>query len=71
MKCAHGATVGDLDREAMFYLQSRGIPPNEARALLIEAFVGEILENAPKGPVSDHIAEAIANWMFGDAGKDA
>ena len=71
VKCAHGATVGDLDREAMFYLQSRGIPPNEARALLIEAFVGEILENAPKGPVSDHIAEAIANWMFGDAGKDA
>lgn len=39
VKCAHGATVGELDRQALFYLQSRGLPPAEAKALLLQAFV--------------------------------
>lgn len=66
VKCAHGATVGDLDKAAMFYLESRGIPPHQARALLIEAFVGEILEDAPEGAVRDHIEGAISEWMSED-----
>jgi Fe-S cluster assembly protein SufD len=63
VKCAHGATVGDLDRTAMFYLESRGIPPHQAKALLIEAFVGEIMDDAPEGPVRDHIGNAVSAWM--------
>jgi Fe-S cluster assembly protein SufD len=43
VKCAHGATVGELDRNALFYLQSRGIPPLEARALLTRAFLSDAL----------------------------
>lgn len=39
VKCAHGATVGELDRQALFYLQSRGLPPAEAKALMLQAFV--------------------------------
>ncbi|AGH49484.1 SufBD protein [Sphingomonas sp. MM-1] len=39
VKCAHGATVGELDRQALFYLESRGLPPAEAKALLLQAFV--------------------------------
>lgn len=39
VKCAHGATVGELDKQALFYLESRGLPPAEAKALLLQAFV--------------------------------
>ena len=45
MKCAHGATVGELDRNALFYLESRGVPPVEARALLTRAFLSDALES--------------------------
>lgn len=65
VKCAHGATVGDLDTDALFYLESRGIPPMDAKALLIEAFVAEALEGLPDGPVQTHFMSAIAKWMTG------
>lgn len=39
VKCAHGATVGELDKQALFYLESRGLPPVEAKALLLQAFI--------------------------------
>jgi Fe-S cluster assembly protein SufD len=42
--CAHGNTVGALDEDALFYAAQRGIPPDEARALLIQAFVGEAVD---------------------------
>jgi Fe-S cluster assembly protein SufD len=45
VKCAHGATVGELDRAALFYLQSRGVPPAQARALLMRAFLSDALES--------------------------
>src|SRR5690606_7170587 len=44
VKCSHGATVGQLDENAMFYLRSRGIPAELARALLIEAFLADALD---------------------------
>ena len=44
VKCAHGAAVGDLDPESLFYLRSRGIPEAEARNLLIHAFIGDALD---------------------------
>ncbi len=43
VKCAHGATVGELDKQALFYLAARGIDPAGARQLLIEAFIAEAL----------------------------
>ncbi|WP_293881744.1 SufD family Fe-S cluster assembly protein [Sphingomonas sp.] len=46
VKCAHGATVGELDKGAMFYLASRGLPPVEARTLLLRAFVAEVFAGA-------------------------
>jgi Fe-S cluster assembly protein SufD len=44
VSCAHGNTVGSLDEEALFYIRSRGLPEAEARALLMEAFVGEVVD---------------------------
>jgi Fe-S cluster assembly protein SufD len=46
VKCAHGATVGELDKNAMFYLAARGLPPAEAQTLLLQAFVSEVFEGA-------------------------
>src|SRR3974390_16473 len=44
VKCAHGAAVGDLDQESLFYLRSRGIAEDEARSLLIHAFLQEVVD---------------------------
>jgi Fe-S cluster assembly protein SufD len=44
VKCAHGAAVGDLDADSLFYLRARGIPENHARAILMYAFLEEALE---------------------------
>ena len=46
VKCAHGATVGELDKTALFYLAARGLPPAEARTLLLQAFVAEVFAGA-------------------------
>lgn len=54
VKCSHGATIGALDPEQIFYLRSRGIPEVQARALLIRAFIDDALE-----PVTDEAARAI------------
>jgi Fe-S cluster assembly protein SufD len=43
VKCAHGATVGELDKTALFYLESRGVPPVQAQALLTRAFLSDAL----------------------------
>ncbi len=47
VKCTHGATVGHLDTEALFYLTTRGIPEAEAKKLLIQAFMHPVLEHIP------------------------
>jgi Fe-S cluster assembly protein SufD len=47
VKCAHGATVGRLDDEAVFYLRSRGLPDAAARNLLTYAFGAEIIDRIP------------------------
>ena len=46
VKCAHGATVGELDKTALFYLAARGIPPEDAQTLLLQAFVSEVFAGA-------------------------
>ncbi len=48
VKCAHGATVGELDRTALFYLASRGLAPDAARTLLIEAFIAGLFDGAER-----------------------
>jgi Fe-S cluster assembly protein SufD len=55
VKCAHGATVGDLDLESLFYLRSRGIPEKEARRLLIHAFLEEAVAAIDDGALRDYI----------------
>jgi Fe-S cluster assembly protein SufD len=51
--CAHGNTIGALDEEALFYMRQRGLPETEARALLIEAFVGAVADRIGFEPARD------------------
>lgn len=46
VKCAHGASVGELDKDALFYLAARGIAPAEAKKLLLQAFIASVFEGA-------------------------
>jgi Fe-S cluster assembly protein SufD len=58
--CAHGAAIGDLDADALFYLRARGIPEAEARAMLTEAFLEETLARLPEGLA----AKAFRDFVF-------
>jgi Fe-S cluster assembly protein SufD len=59
VKCTHGATVGQLDDEALFYLRSRGIPQDLARSLLIYAFGNEVVEGLKVEPVRARLEELL------------
>jgi Fe-S cluster assembly protein SufD len=63
VKCSHGATVGRLDAEALFFLRARGIPEAEARSLLIEGFIGSALDEIDHIPVRDALKGAAARWL--------
>jgi Fe-S cluster assembly protein SufD len=59
VKAAHGATVGQLDERALFYLRSRGLPQAEARALLTAAFCRAVFAALPNDSLRDHFSEAL------------
>jgi Fe-S cluster assembly protein SufD len=52
VKCAHGATVGELDSQAMFYLAARGLPPTEAKKLLMQAFIMSMFDSENDGAMA-------------------
>ncbi len=62
VKCSHGATVGALDPNQLFYLQSRGVPKAEARAILVAAFLGETLEAIPHSWGRSVLEGAVQSW---------
>lgn len=63
VKCAHGATVGELDQEALFYLKSRGLDQKAAKALLVEAFVAEVFEDITLAPVREKYLALAHGWL--------
>jgi Fe-S cluster assembly protein SufD len=63
VKCSHGATAGELDHDAMFYLRARGVPEAEARSLLVEAFLNDAVEGVTDEAVRAAFAQRIASWM--------
>jgi Fe-S cluster assembly protein SufD len=63
VKCGHGAAVGDLDEDALFYLAARGIPRLEARRMLIEAFVREVIETVEPGPLRRYLSARLARRL--------
>jgi Fe-S cluster assembly protein SufD len=59
VKCSHGASVGQLDEEAIFYLMSRGIPRGQAERLVVLGFLGEVLLRLPLGGVVEKVTRVI------------
>jgi Fe-S cluster assembly protein SufD len=62
VKCSHGATIGTLDEDQLFYLRSRGIPEEAARALLIRAFLDDALEPVSQDDAKTLFEAAIDQW---------
>lgn len=67
VKCSHGATVGELDPEQLFYLRSRGIPDSEARSILVRAFLAEALDPVTNDTARGLLEDAVARWWEGQA----
>lgn len=63
VKCSHGCTVGQLDEEALFYLQARGIDKIQAKGLLLYAFAGEVLEKIEVESFQTYCAELIQSRL--------
>ena len=62
VKCSHGATVGELDADQLFYLRSRGIPDAEARSILVRAFLAESLDTVAHEQVRAVLEQAVEGW---------
>jgi len=62
VKCSHGATVGELDADMLFYLRSRGVPDAEARAILVRAFLAEAMDPIAHEEARALLERAIEQW---------
>ena len=69
VKCSHGATVGQLDENAMFYMRQRGIPEAEARMMLMQAFVGEVIGHVSLEPLRDRLNRLVEKRLRGELSK--
>jgi Fe-S cluster assembly protein SufD len=63
VKCTHGATIGQINEDAVFYLRARGISRESARALLLFAFANECLERMRVAPMRQHLERLVAGWI--------
>jgi len=70
VKCSHGCTIGQLDESAMFYMQQRGIPKKEAKALLLYAFSNEVIESIKIPELKQRITKIIAMKLGVNLGFD-
>ena len=63
VKCTHGATIGQLDRDAIFYLRSRGLDEKSARSLLIYAFAGEVVRHVEAPELREQLDRYLLQWL--------
>jgi len=66
VKCTHGATIGQLDDNAVFYLRSRGIPQDAARDLLVQAFAADIVKRMALSGVKSSMDQWVTTWLSED-----
>jgi Fe-S cluster assembly protein SufD len=60
VKCSHASTVGPIDDEQRFYLESRGIPPEVAERLVVLGFFDEVLDQLPVGPLATELRQQVS-----------
>jgi Fe-S cluster assembly protein SufD len=71
VKCSHGATVGQLDENALFYLQSRGINKREARLMLMFGFAHEVIQNIKVEPLRERMDNLVMQRLRGELSRCA
>jgi len=59
VRCTHGATIGNVDAEQMYYLMARGLPRNEAQRLIVEGFFAPVIDRIPLESIRDHLRTVI------------
>ena len=63
VKCSHGSSTGEIDPDALFYLQSRGINENSAKSMLIYGFIAEIIDSVDNHYIKDIILSEFDKWI--------
>ena len=63
VQCSHGSTTGKIDNDALFYLRSRGINFNEAKQILLNAFLNDIVDNVKNNDVNLELKNNINSWV--------
>ncbi len=63
VKCSHGATIGQLDENMLFYLRSRGIQEQSARGLLVYGFARDIIDRIEVNAIRNRLAESLLRWL--------
>ncbi|WP_319229717.1 Fe-S cluster assembly protein SufD [Draconibacterium orientale] len=69
VKCSHGATVGQIDEEALFYLRARGINEDQARLMMMNAFAHEVVKEIKLEPLRDRIDELVDKRLRGEVSR--
>ncbi len=69
VKCSHGSSTGQLDENALFYMQARGIPPHEARLLLMNAFVSDVIGQVRIPALADRLRHLVEKRFRGEMQK--
>ena len=69
VKCSHGATVGQLDEDALFYLRARGIEKKEAKLLLMYAFAHDVLKNIHVPALQERIQDLVDKRLRGELSR--
>jgi Fe-S cluster assembly protein SufD len=69
VKCSHGATVGQIDEEALFYLRARGINEDQARLMMMNAFAHEVVKEIKLEPLRDRIDELVEKRLQGEVAR--
>ena len=70
IRCAHGATVGPLDPETIFYIQTRGVPADEARRLVVEAFFEDVLAKIPVEAIRESVWRTVQRKLGREVGQN-
>ena len=71
VKCSHGATTGQLDADALFYMRSRGIPEQEARMMLMQAFMVDVIDMVKMDGLRDRLRHLVEKRFYGQQAKCA
>jgi Fe-S cluster assembly protein SufD len=68
VKCSHGSTSGEIDADHLFYLRARGVPEDDAKLLLVMAFLAETLDEIERADLADDMRERLRGWLVRHSG---